>query len=165
MSTRPLPPLPAEWVDRLFGKLALRYGQEWVRLWEGIDIGAVKADWAHELAGMHLSQEAQDRLRYGVDNLPADRPPNVAQFKAICGRAPAKAVPQLSGQKPEADPERVSEILRSMRRSVGEAVDPIAWAEKLKRRHETGERLTPAQIAAYQAALARKREVEVEMDQ
>ena len=32
-------------------------------------------------------------------------------------------------------------------------VNPRSWAHALKRRHEQGDRLTPAQVSAYKAAL------------
>jgi hypothetical protein len=45
-------PLPSEWVDRLFSRIAVRYGADWLRMWEGLDMAAVKADWAETLAGL-----------------------------------------------------------------------------------------------------------------
>jgi len=43
--------LPEAWVDSLFARLAARYGAAWLRMWDGIPLDAVKADWAAELAG------------------------------------------------------------------------------------------------------------------
>lgn len=36
---------------------------------------------------------------------------------------------------------------------VGTKGEPRSWAHALKRRHEAGEQLTPAQVSAYRAAL------------
>jgi hypothetical protein len=156
MSTPSRQPLPAEWTDRLFGRLAVRYGHEWLRLWEGLDMAAVKADWQQQLGGMHLTPEAQDRLRYGLDNLPPDRPPTVAVFKAICNRAPVNAPPALVGPTPSVDPQRVA-LLREKLAEAFAAKHPRAWAHRLKERHEAGERLSLAQIDMYQSALAARR--------
>lgn len=84
------PPLPMSWVDRIFTKLALIYGRRWAACWDGLDIAAVKADWAHELASFTTWPEA---LAYALSNLPPDRPPTVLEFRAIARRAPQKAGP------------------------------------------------------------------------
>ena len=142
-------PLPSEWVDRLFGRLAVRYGSAWLRQWEGIDMAAVRADWAEELAGL---QERPDALRYGLENLPADKPPTVSQFRAACNRAPEKFTPQLAG--PPASAAMVAKVRAGLDRS---GVSPLAWAHRLKARHESGARLTITQVEMYRSALATQR--------
>jgi hypothetical protein len=146
-------PLPPAWVDRLFGRLAIRYGQDWIRLWEGLDLAAVKVDWGQVLAGMHRP-EREHALRYGIENLPPDRPPTAAQFKAICNRAPEYVKP-IALPAPVVNPEGIAR-LRSMLTDVGRPKDPRAWAHRLKERHQRGERLTLAQIDMYRSALAAK---------
>lgn len=79
-------------IDRLFARLLIRYGAQWLRMWEGIDMDAVKAEWAEELAGYATNLNA---IGYGLDHLPADFPPNIAQFKAICNRRPDTSAPAL----------------------------------------------------------------------
>lgn len=90
--------LPDAWVDSLFARMAVRYGSSWSAKWEGLDMAAVRADWAAELAGFAGWPEA---ISYGLQYIPADRPPTVTQFRELCRGAPARrpvlsAVPQLA---------------------------------------------------------------------
>jgi hypothetical protein len=104
--------LPPLWVDRIFEKLGLIYGRDFLNRWEGMPLEAVKADWAKELEGFERWPEA---IAFGLKNLPPERAPTVLQFRDICRKAPAKEVQTLPPPKP--DPERVrSEIakLKSM---------------------------------------------------
>lgn len=101
--------LQDSWVDSLFARLAVRYGSAWSAKWEGLDMAAVRADWAEELAGLSNWPEA---ISYGLAHLPIDRPPNVAQFRDLCRAAPARrpvlsVVPQIE----------MSEELREQRRA------------------------------------------------
>ena len=80
------------WVDQIFDKLTVAYGQEFLRRWQDIDIGKVKADWAHELAGYSSHPAA---IAYVLANLP-DRPPTVFEFRKIAMRAPDKVAPKLA---------------------------------------------------------------------
>ena len=80
-------PLPDAWVKSLFARLAVRYGSAWSAKWEGLDMDAVHADWADELAMFERWPEA---ISYGIVNLPLDRPPNVGQFRDLCRGAPAR---------------------------------------------------------------------------
>lgn len=115
-------PLPVEWIDRIFTKLSLTYGRAFMAQYEGLEPAAVKADWAHELAGFQRSPEA---LRYALQNLPADRPPNVLQFRAMCRRMPPPAVKALPA--PQMDEEAKAKVrcmlqeLRSRMTSKGGA--------------------------------------------
>lgn len=138
--------LPSSWVDALFSKLGIRYGADWLRKWEGFDIAAVKADWAAELGGFADKPAA---LKHALGNLPADRPPSVAQFRALCLQAPIAVLPALPA--PPADPE-AAERVRALGVTIGGA-DPKAWAHLLRRRELACERLTAAQRAAWRDAL------------
>lgn len=144
-------PLPLAWLDRIFGRLALRYADQWLRMWEGFDMLAVRADWAEELAGLH-APDRQHALKFGLENLPIDWPPNAAQFRAICNRAPEYVRPALPA--PAASPEgvrRAREAIASI--TLGAGRNPRAWALRLRDRHLSGDRLTDAQVAAYQAVV------------
>lgn len=96
--------LPIPWVDRIFEKLTLTYGREFIARWDncGMPIADVKADWAHELGGFEAHPGS---IAYALENLPADRPPTVMQFRAICRMAPLPTLPALTS--PKADPDRV----------------------------------------------------------
>ena len=107
-------PLPADWVDSLFARLQVRYGSAWGRMWEGVEIAAVKADWAEELAGFRGRPEA---IKHGLENLPIDCPPNVAQFRALCIATPTiyrhQALPAPDATP--ADKERVRKMLADVK--------------------------------------------------
>ena len=136
--------LPSSWVDSLFARLAVRYGSAWMGMWNGVDIAAVKRDWAEELAGF---ADAPDAIKHALANLP-DRPPNVQQFRALCINRPRteKALPA-----PPADPAVVEKVLSAFERPP--AHGPKAWAYALKKRDEQGDRLTLFQRSALREAL------------
>lgn len=140
-------PLPASWVEKLFERFTIRYGSAWLRMWEGIDMAAVKADWSNELAGLHERPEA---LRYALQYLPACWPPTVQQFRELCNAAPEPNVPVLPA--PEVDRGRVAAVLEKLR-AVGVNSDPIGWATKLRLREEAGERLSPTHRQAWRDAM------------
>jgi hypothetical protein len=106
-------PLPSEWVDRIFEKLTLVYGRDFLGRWEGLDIDAVKADWAHELGGFGAEPSA---IRHALEHLPPGKPPTVLEFKAMAQRVPQPFSPPLPA--PERTPEekaRISELLKGIR--------------------------------------------------
>lgn len=87
--------LPASWVELLFERLAVRYGHDFLRRWEGLDMAAVKADWAAELSGF-----SGDDITYALRHMPAERPPTCAQFRDLCRKAPRKEAPALPWPEP-----------------------------------------------------------------
>ena len=138
--------LPSAWVDRIFSKLALAYGRDFLARWEGQDLNAVKADWAEELAGYAAHPCA---LKYGLENLRADKPPTARAFKALCNTVPVASQMALPAPH-EKPPEAVRKRLESIGQVSG---DPKAWARKLKAREEQGDRLTAAQRSMWRTAL------------
>ncbi len=140
-------PSPESLVDLIFAKCALVYGRDFLARWEGLDLGEVKADWQRELGGL-LNTPAC--IAYGLERLPADRPPTVLQFRALCIRPTERYVPALPA--PPADPAVVATALGAIKRPTG--YDPKAWAQRLRRRELHCGRLTSAQRAMWRAALA-----------
>jgi hypothetical protein len=144
--------LPEHWVDKLFSKLSATYGQSFLRQYDGVDPADVKAEWGEVLSRF---QQSPDAIRYGLDNLPPDRAPNPLQFRDLCRRAPDAAF-----SKPEALPAPEStpvapEVIAATKAAF-ERKDTRGWrdwAVALKRRHESGERLTRFQIRAYRETL------------
>lgn len=143
--------LPDAWVDRIFEKLTLVYGHRFLRQWEGLDMAAVKADWARELGGYAQSPYA---ISHGLQYLPPDEPPTVLQFRELCRRAPDRA-PRLPPPKPtDAQRQQALSICRDLRISIGSAnADPRAWAYALQERERRGEHLSAAQQRAWREAL------------
>ena len=120
----------SDWIDALFDRLAVRYGALFTRQYDGIDLAAVKADWAGMLGG--LSGAA---LRYGLANL-APLPPNAIQFRDICLRAPAEFKPML--EAPRADPAVVAAVRAGITGPTDRAESPAAVAiRNISRASET----------------------------
>ena len=142
--------LPLPWVERIFEKLTLVYGQAFLRRWADIDLNRVKSDWSHELSGFDRAPQA---IAFALANLP-EAPPSVLQFRSIARQAPAVAAPQLP--EPKADPARVAAELTKLghiRAEVKPASDMKAWAYCLKALEESGAQLRPAQRRCYRQAL------------
>lgn len=132
--------LPTAWVDRIFDKLTLVYGQAFLRRWADIDLNAVKSDWAHELSGFEAHPKA---IAWALQNLPTDKPPTVLDFKFLARRAPPDELPRL--EAPKADPERIAAELAKLAPVVAK---PIArpntdWAHRIVARADAGARIPP----------------------
>lgn len=73
-------PLPLPWVERLFERFAAMYGTKFLDLWRDMDVQAVKAAWAEDLAGMTV-----DEIKAGIDALKTKPwPPTLPEFIALC---------------------------------------------------------------------------------
>jgi hypothetical protein len=140
--------LPIEWVDKLFQKLAVVYGTEFLRKYQGIDAAAIKQEWAAEL-GPFASRP--DSIRFALAHLPSDRPPSMLQFRDLCRQAPRPNVTALPEPKPAV--EVVDKEIAKMVEKAFTNRDPRLWAKKLKKRHDAGEKLSIFQIKAYREAL------------
>jgi hypothetical protein len=118
--------LPSAWVESLFARLTIRYGSAFMRQYADIDADAVKADWADVLGGFAGQPEA---IRYALENLPADKPPNAGQFRLMCNNAPVSAALAITSEV-RADPARVADLVASVRPMS--ANDPKQWARRLQ---------------------------------
>ena len=147
--------LPAAWVDRIFEKLTLVYGQAFLRRWDGLDLTAVKADWAHELRGF---AQAPNAVAHGLAHLPTEgQPPTVLQFRQLCVRAAVVDRAALSDSKSDSkpDPQRVAATLARLREHRPNPREPKGWAWALKAREERDPKcLSAAQRDMWRAALA-----------
>lgn len=142
--------LPSTWTDKIFAKLSLAYGRDFIGRWEGIDLGDVKTDWSHELSGFDSHPEA---IAYALANLPP-KPPTVIEFRAIARRAPLPEVPRL--EAPKADPAKVAaEIAKQMdlKSAFAPKHDPRDWAKRIVARHEQGDRINPTTLKFARQAL------------
>lgn len=136
--------LPLPWVEKIFKKLTLTFGRDFVAKWEGSDPEEIKADWAFELRGFQQNPSA---LAYGLEHCLGGKPPTVHEFKALCSRRPDQT---LRLPAAAANPERVAaEIAKLSNLRAGYAVDHKDWARKIVNRHASGERVNvyPLRIA------------------
>lgn len=127
--------LPDAWVERIFHKLSLVYGHQFISRWDGMPLDDVKADWGHELRGFAQNPGA---ITYGLEHLPASKPPTVLEFRALCNLGPATeasfpAIGYSGGGSPVVDPERVrreiAQLQEHWRSQPGR--DPGSWAYDL----------------------------------
>lgn len=85
-STSRQPPLRADWIERLFDRMAGLYGARFADAWRGVDPERVKRTWAEELAGF-----TGEEIARGVTALKTrDWPPTLPEFVKLC-RPPADA--------------------------------------------------------------------------
>lgn len=80
-------PLPSRWVESLFARLAVTYGRDFVAQYDGLDLQAVKDDWAGKLADFwHKDGEGEPHapaISWALQNLPP-KPLNVEAFRQLC---------------------------------------------------------------------------------
>lgn len=144
--------LPIAWIDRIFERMTLLYGRDFLGRWEGIPIADVKADWADVLGGFFTQPSA---IAWALDNLPDSKPPTVQDFRALCRKSPTpEDVPALAAPAPKADPERVKAELSKLRVS-GERERPDCkdWARRILAREKAGERIPPMNVRMARDAL------------
>lgn len=115
------------WVDVLFSRLAVRYGDAWFRKWDGLPIEDVKADWQRGLE--HIFAGNPKAIAFGLDHLPDEFPPTVDAFARLCLRAPA-AKPALEDHSGHFDHERLR-AAREAAKAATAAVAPFAHREQL----------------------------------
>lgn len=144
--------IPLQWIDRIFEKLTLNYGVEFMNRFKGLDIASVKTDWCHELSSVG---DRPDAIKHALSNLP-DRPPTAQQFRNLCGQyhAPEKAIalPHL----PAPNPERLAEVMSRLAVPV-QKHDSREWARNLLQRHTNGSYpSTPAALQMARTALGQE---------
>lgn len=139
--------LPAEWTDKIFKKLTLVYGRDFLARWEGVNICDVKTDWSHELAGL---EERPKAIAWALQNLPPVKPPTVLEFRKLANTLPAEATVLLD--TPRADPARMAEALAKMAPAPVKA-DGKQWARNIMARYEAGDRIGVYSLKTACAAL------------
>ena len=110
--------LPSSWVEPIFTKLTLIYGQQFLRRWQDLDLDAVKADWAHELDGLDKSPK---RIAYALQNLPPEKPPTVLEFRAICWKMPAEtnnALLEMKAHRGVPPPQNIREQMQKIKQGA-----------------------------------------------
>lgn len=143
--------LPSAWTDKIFAKLSLAYGRDFIGRWEGIDLGDVKTDWSHELSGFEAHPEA---IAYALANLPPQKPPTVFEFRAIARRAPLPEAARL--EAPKADPAKVAaEIAKQtdLKSAFAPKHNPKEWAQIIVDRAAAGDRIRPITLRFAREAL------------
>ena len=117
--------LPIEWVEKIFKKLTISYGVEFLNRYKGVPLVDVKTDWSEELRGF-----GGESISYALTHLP-DRPPTAQQFKHLCISSPAQEAPRI--EMSVAGKARIESELAKMDhlRTAQPVVDFKAWAKRL----------------------------------
>ena len=142
--------LPLPWVDKIFDKLTLTYGQAFLSRWKDIDLNAVKSDWMHELSGFENAPQA---IAHALSNLP-ERAPTVIEFRSICRTAPAQERKQI--EAPRANPERIASELAKLAPILTQTAPKagrLDWAHKIIARKSDGALVSPTVLRMAKDAL------------
>lgn len=136
-----------DFVTQIHSVLAVRYGAGWARMWQGLEMEFVRADWRRVLREFEFNPTA---VAHALDNLPVGaRPPTAGEFLQLCQAAPRPAVRMLprSGSKPSAEQLAVLRAVRERaqaalkRDSFG--VNASAGWGRILERMQAGEVVTP----------------------
>lgn len=140
--------LPIEWVEKIFKKLTVTFGRDFLGRYEGIPLIDIKTDWAHELSGFEAHPEA---IRHALQNINPSKPPTVYEFRNVCAAAPkmiAKALPL-----PPQDPAIVAAIVNGLKAKPAQKIDFKDWARAILTDHAEGRRRTPTVVQMAKNAL------------
>lgn len=151
--------LPSGTVDFIWSRLAVRWGVDFVRQYEGLDLGLVKEDWARELARFMVIVDGKPTapaIMHALANLP-DRPVTVGAFRAICltYRAPS---PRMVSRKPQPVPAAVADYVARLHAAAPKHAEPerVRVARRFVAIHGARSNLNPHQrqtLAEYQRVL------------
>ena len=130
--------LPLAWVEKVFRKLTVVYGRDFMARWEGQEINDVIEDWAEELAGFVNWPEA---IAWALKNLPDSKPPTVLEFRALCFKAPKPE--RLALPEPAADPAFAKQVLGQVSRKPAGVNVYTDWIRRGLADLEAGVRKSP----------------------
>lgn len=80
LTSETLPALPSAWIDRIWQRFFMMYGNKFADMWRGLEPDAVKRAWAEDLAGY-----SAEEIKRGIDWCKSqDWPPTLPAFMAAC---------------------------------------------------------------------------------
>lgn len=130
--------LPLAWVEKIFRKLTLTYGRDFMARWEGQEITDVIDDWAEELSGFVKWPEA---IAWALKNLPDGKPPTVIEFRALCFKAPKPE--RVALPEPAANPAFAKQVLAKVGRPAEQANRYTDWIQRGLADLEAGVKRSP----------------------
>lgn len=140
---------PSVWVERLFFRLQVRYGQEWNRMWEGIEPDAVKADWEETLRDVFTRKASA--ITFALEHLP-ERVPTADVFLKLCWQAPSTVPARPAAPTEPGDPKRIEAALSKMQESRA-ALQSKCMAQQCIDNIETSVRNRGGKIGSAQKSL------------
>lgn len=137
-----------EAIAAIFGRLNMAYGTRFMEQYGGEPPMRIRASWRHELADLTPAQ-----VQHALAHLPGDYPINAMQFRDLARQLHKKPQALLIGRDGAApSPEEQKRLERAVM-GFGGPKDHLAWARKLRKREEDGERLSAFQRTAWRRAL------------
>lgn len=151
-------PVPMKAIERLFQRLSLNYGRQFLDLWKDIPLEEIKLEWSQGLSGIDFKEIAAG-LEYCLDH--HKFPPTLPEFKQLCrdSKRPEvlKALPRnYSDEELQANHERLRSAASVLNHSKGPGTD---WAERVFARYAHGEKLHEISVTFAEEALHRSRPV------
>lgn len=143
--------LPLAWVEKVFRKLTVVYGRDFMARWEGQEINDVIEDWAEELSGFVNWPEA---IAWALKNLPDSKAPTVLEFRALCFKAPKPD--RLALPEPAADPVFAKQVLGQVSRKPAGVNVYTDWIRRGLADLEAGVRKSPTVERMIREAAAAK---------
>ena len=136
-----LPPLPNVWIEKIFQRLKAVYGPALMGGTWGEDLEEVFQAWAQELRNFRDHPSA---LKYALENLPKDYPPNLLQFREIAREGikhetkPIGIEEKITPAQMETNRERVADLVEIVKSPSNDR----KWIYNLKSRFDAGERFS-----------------------
>ena len=161
-----LPALPSDWIDRLFGRLEEFYGARFADMWQGLEdpdhpgegLRRIKATWGRSLA-LVTAEQLRDALE--LCSKRNQFPPTLPEFMQMCQASRRNgAGPRIEHQpvKDASTDAARAECMALLGKLTTDKPRGLNWAERLRDRHASGERLSVVQVQMYQAAMERRRD-------
>lgn len=122
--------LPDAWIDRLFQRFSVMYGNNWSGKWAGIPMADVRSAWAAD-----LSFASAEQIRKALDHCKShmQHPPSCPEFVGLC----RSFAPAMDTRSMLPDKRKHGEIDERVRAAIAEFLnperkrDPKDWAREV----------------------------------
>lgn len=154
MSNASTEPRKQTMIERLFDRLATKYGRAFMARYEGLEARAVHSDWSDELRD-YDNRKGYEIIHWALQHLP-ERPPNSIQFHNLCRQAPidrSMALPPPDGKPLTEEQRRVlREAIQAIAKPRPEGKD-LTWAHRVMGRAKAGEKCSSIAVRMAKEAL------------
>lgn len=146
--------LPAEWIDRLFGRFSATFGaQKLGAMFPAETHDDVRALWAEQLGRFEVPT-LRAAMQAVIDS-GREWPPTLSEFVAMCQRAAVERrqhAPAALLPMPRSSPGAAGRFVAEAVESIKSRGPNRAWAGKIIARHKAGEAVPMAVLAMARAA-------------
>lgn len=149
-------------VDRLFSRFSVLYGNNFVKMWEGIDPAEVRKCWADELSKFALPQIVLAVGKLNEHTFPPTLPEFLQMCEAARQRLPAELEqrPRLPSVVAMSSPDNIAarELFMALKKTLKKAPMTPAWSYRAYERHQSGEHLlNPEELQLVQRVMLEDR--------